>query len=71
LRSDAELEIAMTAAEPLDPRARSNFLQRVAAELARVPLEQRGVGSVARIVRELQREHYAAPDLSHAYSKYR
>ena len=66
--SDEQLEIIMTAARPLEPAHRSAFLVAVARELAAIPREQRGAGSVARIVRAVQRDHYDAPDLSHAYS---
>ena len=69
--NDEELAVVMEAARPLQPAHRSSFLEAVARELASLPAEQRGVGSVARVVRQLQRDHYSAPDLSHAYSKYR
>jgi hypothetical protein len=69
--SDAELDIIMRASAPLEPARRSQFLERVAAELASLPAEERGVGSVSRLVRQLQRDHHRAPDLSHDVSKYR
>jgi len=62
--TDEQLAIIMEAARPLEPERRSAFLEAVAAELAAIPREQRGVGSVARLVRQVQLEHYGAPDLS-------
>jgi hypothetical protein len=62
--TDTELEIVMDAARPLEPERRSVFLERVATELAAMPEAERGVGTVARLVRELHAEHFAAPDLS-------
>ena len=59
--SDAELEIVMSAAAPLEPDQRSQFLERMAAELAAMPPAERGVGSMARLCRELQHEHWSAP----------
>ena len=61
--SDEQLEIIMTAAR------RSN--RRTAARSWRPsPASWRPsrASSVARIVRAVQRDHYDAPDLSHAYS---
>jgi len=52
------------ASQPLEPERRSAFLEVVAAELAAIPRDQRGDGSVERIVRAVQRDHYDAPDLS-------
>jgi len=62
--SDDELEAVMTAARPMLPHQRSAFLERMAAELAALDADAIGPGAVARLCRELQREHYAAPDLA-------
>jgi hypothetical protein len=71
--SDAELDAVMDAARPLEPERRSQFLERVAAELAAIPAAALGPGSVARLVRQLQHEHWAAPaaDAPEFRSKYR
>ena len=69
--TDEQLAIIMEAARPLEPERRSAFLEAVAAELAAIPREQRGVGTVARVVRAVQRDHYDALDPSHDQSKYR
>ena len=62
--SDEQLAIVMDAAKPLLPAHRTAFLESVARELAAIPREQRGVGSVARIVRAVQHDHRDAPDLA-------
>jgi hypothetical protein len=62
--SDDALNTIMDAARPLEPDRRSQFLERVAAELAGMPEDARGVGSIGRLCRQLQREHFSAPDLS-------
>jgi hypothetical protein len=50
--SDDELEAVMSAARPLQPKARTEFLTAVAAELERQP--ERGPGVIYRVCRELQ-----------------
>jgi len=57
---DTELEQVMTAARPLPPKMRGEFLQAVAAELE----HQRGPGAICRACRELQRRFFDPPDLS-------
>jgi hypothetical protein len=71
--TDDELAIVMHAAQPLLPGDRGPFLQQVARALESMPADAIGPGSVARIVRGLQREHFAAPTpgRSMAGSKYR
>lgn len=59
--SDDELSCVMDAARPLLPERRSAFLERMAAELAVIPAEAIGPGTVARLCRTLQAEHYTAP----------
>jgi hypothetical protein len=54
--SDAELDVIMNLAQPLDPAMRDPFLRAVAAELERYPAEAIGVGLVSRTARRLQRE---------------
>ena len=53
----------MQAARPLLPEDRSGVLERVAAELASLPADARGVGSVARVVRQLQARPPQSPRL--------
>ena len=55
--TDAELEVILNAARSLEPERRSAFLERIAADLAAMPAAERGVGSVGRLVWQLQREH--------------
>ena len=62
--SDDSLSCVMAAAAPLLPERRSAFLEAVARELAALSPDERGPGAVARLCRQLQREHYSAPDLS-------
>jgi hypothetical protein len=59
--SDEQLSALLRAAGPLPPDLRSPFLAAVAHALRDVPI---GDGSVHRIVREVQREFFRAPDLS-------
>jgi hypothetical protein len=65
--SDEELSAVMQAAAPLEPDRRSDFLARVAAELASIPDEARGVGVAARLARAVQRDCWDAPDLSRGH----
>jgi hypothetical protein len=53
--NDDELQIVMSAAAPLQPHARDQFLRDCAAELSRY-LEI-GPGIIARVTGRLQREH--------------
>jgi len=57
--SDAELAAISDAARPLPRKARSEFLQAVAAELEHQ--EQRGPGVVYRACRELQKKYFDPP----------
>jgi len=59
--SDAELDTVFAAARPLDVRARDAFRQEVAEALGRLPEHERGVGSVHRVVAEIQRRHWDPP----------
>jgi len=54
-----EMNAVMTAAGALEPRARSEFLQAVAAELEKH--QQRGPGAIYRACRELQRRFFDPP----------
>jgi hypothetical protein len=60
--SDNELQIIMAMGSPLDPSARSAYLEDVAKELD--GLADIGDGIVARIARECQRRYWTPPDLS-------
>jgi hypothetical protein len=63
--TDSELDQVMAAARPLPVHERDAFLQQVATELARCNGEL-GPGTVFRVVRDVQRIYFDAPDLSHA-----
>jgi hypothetical protein len=66
--SDSELQIVLSAAKPIPPRDRDQFLRDVASELARYP--EVGPGIIGRVVARLQRQHLA-PRMSHnAGSRY-
>jgi hypothetical protein len=71
--TDEELDVVMSAARPLEPERRSQFLERGAAELAALGADMIGPGTVGRLVRQLQHEHWAAPasDAPQFRSKYR
>ena len=58
--SDAELQIILSLAEPLDPTVRDPFLRAIASQLATRKPEEIGPGSVSRIARALQREFLRA-----------
>jgi hypothetical protein len=62
--SDDELNAVMAACRPLEPSRRDAFLQQVASTLARCNGEV-GPGTVFRVVRDVQRIYFDAPDLSH------
>jgi hypothetical protein len=57
--NDDELQIIMSAAKPIHPRERDQFLRDVAVELARYP--ELGSGIVGRVTAKIQREHLHAP----------
>jgi hypothetical protein len=57
--TDAQLTAVMTAAAPLHPRFRGEFLQEVANELARLP--EVGDGNLHRILGQVQRKHHEPP----------
>jgi gluconate kinase len=54
-----EMSAVMYAARPLEPRARTEFLQAVAAELEQQ--QQRGPGAIYRTCRELQKRYFDPP----------
>ena len=58
--SDAELQIILSLAEPLDPTVRDPFLRAIASQLATHKPEEIGPGLVTRIARTLQREFLRA-----------
>jgi len=69
--SDSELQIVLTAAKPLAPQLRAQFLRDCAAELARYP--EVGPGVIHRVVGKLQQQHLNAPRKSkgnHVGGKY-
>jgi len=59
---DGSLQAIMDAAKPLAVEQRTAFLTAVASELAKLPADERGAGSVARLCRELQGEFLTAPN---------
>jgi hypothetical protein len=59
--TDSELDAVMSAARPLSPADRDDFLRSVAAVLASAPAI--GDGLVARVCREIQARYWRAPDL--------
>ena len=56
---DAEMQILMDSARPLQPHQRSEFLQACAAELSKYP--EIGPGIVGRVCSKLQRQHLNGP----------
>jgi hypothetical protein len=58
--SDAELQIVLALAEPLDPTVRDGYLRAIAAQLASRKPDEIGPGLVSRIGRALQREFLRA-----------
>jgi hypothetical protein len=62
--TDSELDAVMAAARPIAVDRRDAFLQDVAAALRHCV--EVGPGTVYRIVSEVQRRHFDAPDLSRA-----
>jgi len=63
-----EMSAVLSAAAPLPPKVRGEFLQAVAAEIEQQ--QQRGPGAVYRACRDLQRKYFDPPDLSGIVSKY-
>jgi hypothetical protein len=61
-----EMSAVMSAARPLEPRARTEFLQAVAAELEQ---HRQRPGVVYRACRDLQRRFFDPPQF-HGASKY-
>jgi hypothetical protein len=61
--SDSELDAVMAAARPLAVERRDAFLQAVAGALQ--GCRELGPGVVFQTCRELQRQFFDAPDLSH------
>jgi hypothetical protein len=59
--SDSELTTIMAAARPLSSADRSAFLEHVASALAALPM--RGEGVVSRVVKEVFKQHWRAPEL--------
>jgi hypothetical protein len=55
--SNDELAAVMTAAAPIPPRDRDQFLRDVASELSRHP--ELGPGIVGRVTAKIQRQHLA------------
>src|SRR5262245_59443739 len=52
---DAALQVVMEACRPLEPERRSAFLEKLAHELAAYPVHAIGAGTIAQLVRELQK----------------
>ncbi len=65
--TDSQMSALIDAASPLPRDLRGPFLCAVAAALRGVPI---GDGSVHRIVREVQREFFRAPDLRNAVPRW-
>ena len=66
--SDSELAALMSAARPIPPRDRDQFLRDCAAGLAKY--EVLGPGIVARVVRDIQRQHLNPPSMRGIGGKY-
>jgi hypothetical protein len=64
--TDSELDQVMAAARPLPVHARDAFLQHVASELKRC--NGVGPGVVFRIVRDVQKIYFDAPNLEHGHA---
>jgi hypothetical protein len=68
--SDSKLDAVMAAARPLPVALRDPFLQAVAHALSGRAVV--GPGTVHQVVRDLQRQFFDPPDLSHSGTgKYR
>jgi hypothetical protein len=59
--SDAELDVLLNLARPLDPAMRDPFLRAVAIELARYQPAELGPGLISRVARQMQREFWSPP----------
>jgi hypothetical protein len=59
--SDAEQSAA-----PLDRAGRQSFIDAVARRLGALPAATIGPGTIARVCRELQRDHLTPPNLGDA-----
>jgi hypothetical protein len=57
---DDELQILFDLLKPIEPQLRDAYLRAVAIALRRYKPEQRGVGLISRVARELQREFLRA-----------
>jgi len=70
--TDAELDVVLAAASPLQPQDRDAFLRQVADNLS-ATTEPIGPGTIYRAVLLAQRQHFHPPDLarSNDVSKYR
>jgi hypothetical protein len=66
--TDSELQAVFDAARPLQLCDRDAFLRDIATALAALPVL--GDGAVHRVVREVQRRYFDAPDLRVAGGKY-
>jgi hypothetical protein len=60
--SDAELDVIMNLAAPLNPVMRDPFLRAIAIELGRCQPEAIGPGMINRVGRQLQRQ-FMTPSL--------
>jgi hypothetical protein len=58
--TDAELDAVMAAARPLESHQRDGFLHDLATELSKLPAI--GPGALHRVIVEVQRRHFDAPD---------
>jgi hypothetical protein len=59
--TDSELEAVMNACRPLQVCDRDAFLRAVAEAIVKLP--EHGDGSVHRVIREVFKQYYDAPDL--------
>jgi hypothetical protein len=60
--NDDQQRAILAAAQPLDPQRQHDFLSAVCERLQALP--EVGDGSVARVVREAQREFFDPPNMS-------
>ena len=66
--SDSELQIAMTAAAPIPPHHRDQFLRDVVGELEKHP--EIGAGIIGRVCAKVQKQHLNPPALRGHNAKY-
>ena len=64
--TDAELDVLLNLARPLDPAMRDPFLRAAAIELARYQSAELGPGLINRVGRLLQREFWSPPKVTNA-----